>query len=318
MWDCAEWCQGLVEGFQVLQLRGAKCNFLIRCCEKILHNIDSTHLIGPSYPVLVDVPNLLDYKKSCSSFAEAARRAAYVSCRAVNVPRITYLAAAVLQNAKDHLLGLQEDPGYFANALRSHQEHHLGPMVDSEVPGAYGSHHSLMGKQLHIFTTSCSSIMYWSPINERISILDKFNPANGLSKMDGDTFSGLVVSHDMLDALIGLLTTIAGLLVDTQFTFQAFRRKAWIGDDHDGSGHSDKSEPGVPADTVTVTVYNLLCRIPQQQPYLEGLYTLLDHLESYCQREPDARGWITPMVESVLTPLSIATECIIQLRAMVP
>jgi len=110
-WDFQEQCLGLSEGLQVLQLQRGKYSFLVRCCEKTLHDIVPKQLATATNPVSVNLPAGLAYDKICGSFTQAAKRAPYISIRAINGQRTTYLALTAVNNAKDHLVALREDPG---------------------------------------------------------------------------------------------------------------------------------------------------------------------------------------------------------------
>lgn len=202
--------------------------------------------------------------------------------------------------------------------MLSYQEHSCGETIEPEISGSRDYIRMTHGLLSLMLVTAYNNIMYRSPINERISRLDEPQPTSDPLKLQSIQ-TGLIVSHDMLWDLAVILTKNLYFLIESQFTFQAFFRQG-LGHDQDVSGYSDVPDVELDSDMfdIGLTVFGLLCRMGQQPPYPEGLYTLLDFLDSYCRREPSSQNWITSLVESILTPLSMITECLVQLRAGMP
>ncbi|KAF2029899.1 hypothetical protein EK21DRAFT_112380 [Setomelanomma holmii] len=114
-WDLQGHGNGLTEGLQTLQAQQGIYQFLVKCCEWILHDIRPDDLVSDSYTMLPKPPSLLEHKYACSTFTDAAKRAPYVSAGGPTLERIQYLISAALDDVKDHLWALREDPAYFAH-----------------------------------------------------------------------------------------------------------------------------------------------------------------------------------------------------------
>jgi hypothetical protein len=94
--------------------------FLVKCCEAILDK--PADILISQYPINPELRSLED----CSVWPTTEIMTRYAPYLLLKVPRFNRLKSYVnarFSMARDHLLALKEDPGYFAGAVHAASEH---------------------------------------------------------------------------------------------------------------------------------------------------------------------------------------------------
>ncbi|KAF2645206.1 hypothetical protein P280DRAFT_531183 [Massarina eburnea CBS 473.64] len=120
-------------GIITLRIQQRILQFLVACAREILHDMEDGELInGPTRkikPAAIAVP---DQNVIRMSFADTTLLAPYRSRSTIDFERLQSYLAALLNNAKDHLWALREDPAYMADIIKDHDMHSTERILDSK------------------------------------------------------------------------------------------------------------------------------------------------------------------------------------------
>ncbi len=121
------------EGLMILEAQDRLLEFLVQCCQQILHDISSDELLSDSHPVQPE-PQLKDSAEATGfiSLAVMAEEAPYRVPENLDLEKMERLLAARKTLAEDHVWALREDPGYFADQVSEMREHRQELLKDVE------------------------------------------------------------------------------------------------------------------------------------------------------------------------------------------
>lgn len=124
-------------GFRILAAQDHLYQFLIRCCEAILHDIPTEDLTQADQPILRSPTVVMPKSNSprlrfsaIDSFEDLYKRPCHVE-----FSRIKSLVGSMLFAAEDHLMSMREDPDYFRMVLNQREENYAGHLRDINDPG---------------------------------------------------------------------------------------------------------------------------------------------------------------------------------------
>jgi len=326
---------GLGQGFWILCIQLGILRFIKKCCEVILHDIDvSIEAIenGP-FPVVAEPPSLLDHGDLRSSFADEAKLLPYRVRDESYTARLRQLISTVLENAKDHVWALREDPAYFAECFQIYRDHRFENVADE-----YGNPYPHLGSRKFvrcvltgILADTYYHLIAWDQIHQQLIKLEAIQ-ASVMDAETGDEAAKLPdIYFDTAQVIYWLLScqkqTLANQLQSISRGSPQLRHMR-IRIPIPGT-NADRIEIRETDDAVGVRVRKLLhfayttamSKTDTEGPQhwldtaTEGPQRWLDCLETYTQKEPSARQKISPLTERVITPFSICVEGCFSLRA---
>lgn len=112
------------KGLLILEAQDGLLGFLVRCCKQILQDIPAAEVFSDRFP-LVDEPHLKADTEvnGFNSLAIMVAEAPYRIPAKLDFDRLILIFSARASAAKDHLLALREDPGYFSEYVHEMKEH---------------------------------------------------------------------------------------------------------------------------------------------------------------------------------------------------
>ena len=135
--DAADWLYHRIqylpgEGLLILEAQEKLLDFLVRCCQHILHDIPPSTLLSTEYPMRPESAMLAETEATgFDSLAAMASEAPYRSPVQIHFNRIISLLEARQSAAEDHLLSVREDPGYFVDQQLQLKEHRTEILKDT-------------------------------------------------------------------------------------------------------------------------------------------------------------------------------------------
>jgi hypothetical protein len=104
-------------GLLVLEIQSRILYFLVYCCRQLLHDLPSKSLTGEDIPVQPEPAFLFNDELRYPSLPALASEAPYRVPAHLDFTRLQSLINTKLAEVEDHIWALQEDPGYFAEAM---------------------------------------------------------------------------------------------------------------------------------------------------------------------------------------------------------
>ncbi|KAI1122970.1 hypothetical protein F5Y10DRAFT_286614 [Nemania abortiva] len=120
---------GAAEGLKILEIQDRILVFLRSMCAIILHD---KNLDDPPDPIVPEPEALPVPTGEWLSAASAAQAAPYEVPHNIDLGRIKSISASRVAEAQDHLWSLREDPGYFADFVKSWSEHSSEMVLDGK------------------------------------------------------------------------------------------------------------------------------------------------------------------------------------------
>ncbi|KAH8198824.1 hypothetical protein TruAng_006992 [Truncatella angustata] len=112
------------EGLLILEHQQRVLQFLVQCCQKILHDIPLEQMTSDAFAIQPEPQLKISVDASgLSSLAVLAKEAPYRPPTLLDLDKIESLLAARTARAENHVWALREDPSYFAEALLEIKEH---------------------------------------------------------------------------------------------------------------------------------------------------------------------------------------------------
>ncbi|KAI1645504.1 uncharacterized protein F4817DRAFT_343539 [Daldinia loculata] len=120
------------EGLLILEAQEKLMEFLVTCCQYILHDIPADSLVADTFPVQPE-PHLKTGKETngFDSLAVMAAEMPYRLPARLDLSRIESVLGARLSAAEDHLWAIREDPAYFLEQLIEAKEHRQELLKDT-------------------------------------------------------------------------------------------------------------------------------------------------------------------------------------------
>ncbi|UNI16536.1 hypothetical protein JDV02_002963 [Purpureocillium takamizusanense] len=329
-WMCSRMQALPGEGLFVLEAQERVLDFLVKCCQIVLHDISADDLATNAFPLLPE-PRLKG-ERDADSFESLAVLAAETPYRVpahLDLERMVNLLRARASAAEDHVWALREDPGYFAEHLAEFKEHRqemirdtkgdihptLRPGKDSifwariignAVAGAY--------LDLEIFAELKAQAEALLPIFSKYSA--KLSPAGGLPE---ELLAPMLkFRHYLTQAAKGPLDVLKASVLASPPWRRFFVREppATVA----STAIAVASKPGVKMTKITgelLWLLRLLCEDGMGLLWI-GLPAALDELERLLQAEPEANELLTSHLSNAVSTLSIVSQCLAQLEQFQP
>ncbi|KAL4886219.1 hypothetical protein BJY04DRAFT_229337 [Aspergillus karnatakaensis] len=136
--------------------------FLLRCCELILHDVPEEAVLR-DYPVVPE-PALKSETEinGFESLAVMAAEAPYRAPGKLDLGRIASLLSARASAAEGHIWALREDPDYYLRQFLEYKEHRQEMLKDSNGT----EHHILTGNRKEVFWARVIGGIVWDPYSD--------------------------------------------------------------------------------------------------------------------------------------------------------
>ncbi|PKY02469.1 hypothetical protein P168DRAFT_271735 [Aspergillus campestris IBT 28561] len=312
-------------GLLILEIQQRLYEFLLECCYRIFHDIPRESIIV-DFPVQPE-PTIKD-EGDWQSLVAITADAPYRLPAQLDVRALEDVVDAKRSAAEDHLLALREDPGYFASVVDEYKEHRSEMISD-----IYGSTHPTLtpwpdrlfwNRVLqNVVAEAYVALETWDTLRTALAYLRRL-----LSKYQGQLSLTEDLPQDLYEAF-----------VRTRYFLEQFTR-----------GPLDQLKVAVPA---SPPLRSLFARLPpirgstkmqvvyranrlrsQSQDELlwvmetlwgsslkvqqAGRKTLMDELDRLVQSDPKNKDLISGRVASIVSDLSVLSECLHQIELFQP
>jgi hypothetical protein len=159
------------EGLMILEIQQKLLSFLLACCYSILHEMEPSSMVNeaPTKPE----PSPLSDSGEYPTLATIAAEAPYRLPARLDFNRLKALVNAKRSSVEDHIRGLREDPGYFADVLGDWSEHR-----QENLPDTNRRRHPVLDEPLfwervigNVVTDAYGGLVVWDIIGEQLTEL---------------------------------------------------------------------------------------------------------------------------------------------------
>ncbi|KAK5720429.1 hypothetical protein LTR17_014986 [Elasticomyces elasticus] len=291
-------------GLTVLRVQERILHFLIDCCKEILHDIADPE----DFPVLPEPDLTVDHAEGYASLSALMTEAPYKPPNGIDIIRLKAILLAKSSAAEDHLWSLREDPSYYADTLRELLDHRYEQVKDRS-----GARHPDLQKARE----EVVSLKIVETIEEMLPRLGgKISPDTPLPK---DLQLELEYFQSWLEC------SLRGPL--SQLHVAAYSSpplRAYVERRHPDDPKTrctglyplslkitrSLSDDGSPQGQLLWLLDVLLNEGPNTE---YGITTIVDELGRLLHVEPEARDMVSPCVATIISDLSVMTECLRQL-----
>ncbi|KAG0043473.1 hypothetical protein BGZ83_011357 [Gryganskiella cystojenkinii] len=316
------------DGYKILFVQEKTYEFLVKCCQQILHDISPDVLATNWTPTEPEPPALtITEDGGMNSQAALALMTPYRLPARLDLGRLRDLFTARQSALEDHIWSLREDPGYFAEYMRDVWDHRQETILDT-----YGKPHSTTlphaTKQLwdRVFGSSIAeayrSLVAW---NDLRVLIDKALTLQ--EKYQGRIHENQSLPKDLLEAFLDLEFALRNHVVGPiRFLRGIFNpsppvRANFVRVPEREEADSFSMTVGLKTDK-DVTMNRLVMLIhtmsDDHQLILFGLGNILDEMDRLVERDAKVKNLFSPLVSSVLEDLSLLAECQRQVRLYQP
>ncbi|KAL8381894.1 hypothetical protein RB595_005916 [Gaeumannomyces hyphopodioides] len=323
------------EGLWLLEIQDVTYRFLVNVCKKILHDIPEDKLLD--YPVIAasgEAPAegaiseaTPQHGGEYTSLITRITEEPYRSPARLDRNLLEHPVEARLQEARDHLLALREDPAYFAACLQDWATHRREQLLD-----ANGNPHPILAKSPTTFWsrvvnrvvgTALLDVAEWDLVYDKVlaltRLLDQYD-----GKLDENAdlppelaFAFYALDHHVEQLKAGPFTNITMGLVASPPMRPYFQLVT-------PSGAEDRTlaitavEEAPAEDSTRVLIRRLGVVQDEKQRQVVGLPGALDELEYHIAAHPEARLKITPWVANQLSSLAVFARVLRQIELFQP
>lgn len=287
-------------GLWILEVQERVLQFLVTCCQAILHDFEPNDLVSTEIPIKSEPPPLthgLEYPTLASITAEAPYRVP----TQIDYNRLSSLVSARLTDAEDHIRGLREDPGYISDVLIDWSEHREEQLLDTNK-----QKHSDLGKTsfwnsviCHAVEDAYASLVCWNIVQDQIT-----NLAALQAKYSATIDTRETLPDEYLKALLALRYTIdqaakspIAHLKNGMFASPPFR-----------SSFERVGLNRVQSKRGTDKLWWLFSRLwNNQQLHLVTLPGIMDEIEYVVQKDPKEKAKLSSWVAGQFSELGLMT-----------
>lgn len=308
------------DGLLLLEIQQKLLEFLVKCCKLILHDLSPSSLTDKTASIHKEPSPLTSDPTAWASLASLVAEAPYRIPGRLDWKRLKAIFAAKRSAAKDHIWGLREDPGYFADTVKNFSDHRQETILNAN------------GKSHPLLQTST----FWN---------------RTLGDVITDAYGGFIVWNDLYKQLTSLAalaqkyskpvswdSTVAKEYSDQLLQFQYSVQQMT-------KGPIQSLKQGVPA---SPPLRSFFIREPQEkittiikvrtkngvgknnllwifsvlwddeQLFLYGLSNLMDELDRLQNKDVTQKQNVSPWVADKISNLSILAESLRQLKLFQP
>ena len=314
------------KGLMLLKAQKWIYKFLVRCCERILHDIAPDDLLTGNISVQTSSQasreQNLKYDSPITPLAATAADGVYRPPSDLNLKRMGDLLAAKKSAAEDHLLALREDPAYFAEMIGERKEHSSEFILDSEGHAGPNIWPSLKPT---IWGWSTLAVIYdayiraecWSDFHAQICSLQRWKDKQANKILTRDAIPEIVLAaFNRFEARLGFVDlffteALSGLAPGSPFWRTAFIRAR-------GNLHVT-SKLFNPSDKLFCRVYTLMESLVDYTSRAQSnTPVLIEELGRLMENEPQCKEYLTNSLLGVISDIAVVAECQQQLANFEP
>lgn len=161
------------DGLVLLEIQQRLMEFLVKCCELILHDYSPSSLTEKAALIHQEPPPLSSDPTAWASLASLIAEAPYRVPSRLDLKRLKAIIAAKRSAAKDHIWSLREDPGYFADTVKDFGEHRQETILT-----ANGKSHPLLQTSTiwnrtlgDVITDAYGGFIIWDDLHKQLTTL---------------------------------------------------------------------------------------------------------------------------------------------------
>lgn len=318
------------EGLLVLETQERLLEFLVACCQAVLHDIPSDSLTTSAFPLLPE-PQLKSEKDidGFESLAVMAAEAPYRVPAQLDLERIANLLRARASAAEDHLWALREDPGYFAEHLGELKEHRQEMIKDTKAdvhPTLRPGRESIFWVRIigNVVVNAYLELEIFAELQAQAEALRPMYAKYGTALSPADDlpeefFAALLrFRHYLTKAAKGMLEVLKGSVMASPPWRRFFVREppASFG----STAMRLMSKPCVKMTKVQGELLWLLRTLWEDgnDLFLISMPLALDELERLLETQPEANELLTEYLAKTVGSLSIVSQCLAQLERFQP
>ena len=297
-------------GLQVLEIQQGILRFLVQCCFLILHDLSPNSLTDVGVPVQPEPSPISRDETEYPSLALITAEAPYRVPLHVNFKHLRAIIAAKRSAAEDHIWGLREDPGYFADIVGDWTEHRQETLLDTN-----GKRHPVLNKPVfwervlgNVVADAYGTLTMWSIIYQQVTGLVELE-----ERYADEVSSGRQIPSEYNEALqkfrylldqaskSPIRTLKTGLPASPPLR-SLFVREPQVS----GSTIIRVTTKSAVGKDKLVGTFSMLWN--EEQLFLYGLPNLLDELERILHADPKQKERISPWVDRVFSDLVVVGE----------
>ena len=308
------------DGLLLLEIQQKLLEFLVKCCELILHDFLPSSLTDKAASIHKEPSPLSSDPTAWASLASLVAEAPYRVPGRLDLKRLKAIIAAKRSAAKDHIWGLREDPGYFADTVKEFSDHQSETILDANGK----SHPSLQTSTFwnrtlgDVITDAYGGFIVWDDLYKQLTTLaalaQKYSKPVSWDSTVVKEYSDQLHHfqyrlQQMMKAPIQSLKQgvpasppLRSLFVrepqEKNTTIIRVRTKNGIGKNN------------------LLWMFSLLW--DEQQVFLYGLSNLMDELDRVLNKDAAQKQNVSPWVADKISVLSILAESLRQLKFFQP
>jgi len=290
-------------GLMILEIQQRLLSFLVTCCYSILHEMDPDAMINEG--VIKPEPSPLSDGAEYPTLANIAAEAPYRVPALLDFNRLKALVDAKRASVEDHIRGLREDPGYFADVLGDWSEHRQEKLLDTNR-----RRHPVLDEPLfwervigNVVTDAYGGLVVWDIISEQLTQLAALQ-----TKYSEVITPDKTLPQEYLKALLKFRYTLEQskkspiLQLKTGLPASPYYRSTFVREPHVPGSNMIRLQSKTKPDQLMWLFSNLWT---ETQLNLLGLPGLMDEIEHHIQSDPKEKAKISSWVARVFSELGL-------------
>jgi hypothetical protein len=311
------------EGLLILEIQQKILDFLVKCCELILHDLPPNSLRGPATaaaPIQGEPSHLASDPTVCASLASMVAESPYRIPGRLDLTRLHAIITAKRSAAKDHIWALREDPGYFADTVREESDHRQETILSIN-----GKSHPILKTPTFwnrilnsVIVEAYGSFVIWDELHKQLSHLEALaqlypGPFVWDSKLPKDYSDQLHrFKYCLQQATKGPILSLKHGVPASPPLRSRFVREP---QEKNSTMIRVKTKCGI-GDNRILWIFQLLW--DDTQLFLYGLSNLMDEFDRVMNKDATQKQLISPWVANRISDLSILAESLRQLSFFQP
>ncbi|KAF7893650.1 uncharacterized protein EAF02_001188 [Botrytis sinoallii] len=303
-------------GLMILEIQQRLLHLLVKCCEALLHDIDSDSLISEAS--IKPEPPLLTDGSDWSTIAAVAAEAPYRLPSKLDFHRLQVIVEARRISAEDYIRDLREDPGYFAEVLGDWSEHRQEKLLDT-----FGNRHPTLDRPLfweyvigNVVSDAYGALIVWENVAQQLKHL-AFLQKKYASKITPKKQLPPEYMKALLTLRYSLNQMAKGPIRNLKMAVPAsppYRSKFVRDPQVPGSTMIQVRSKG--GQDEMMWLFNSLWN--DQQLFLMTLPTLVDEIESRIERDPNEKAKFSALVARIFSDLGLISRIYHELDIYLP
>lgn len=308
------------DGLLILEIQQKTQEFLVKCCELILHDFSPSSLRDKAAPIQKEPSHLSSDPTAWASLRSIVDEAPYRIPGRLDLKRLKAIITAKRSAVKDHIWALREDPGYFADTVKDFSNHQQETILSPN-----GKSHPLLqtstfwNRTLHdVITEAYGGFMVWDNLYKQLTSLEALAHSypepvswdSTVAKEYSDQLNHFQYSLQQMTK--GPIQSLKqGVPASTHFRSLFVREP------------QEKNSTIIRVRTKSAVDKNSLLWIfhalwDDQQLFLYGLSNLMDELDRVLYKDATQKQSVSSWIADHISNLSILAESLRQLRFFQP